>query len=558
MESTVSSPVVVNTLWQQLMRQLADIFDAHGVCWASAKIIADGLGLQTIIALQGESGAYYDVWHCQPNERVKQARWIVEQASFDPFVAAETPLLQQKFDLPAGELIKSELWQLPSTALKGLPLPFPNKPATHFMPQGVLCLVDPAESVPFDDEALENIAILLTTFLDRAGLSARSQKQTVEFATVHEISHSLTSSLDQDNIFRQVSDHIRRTLNVQNLSIGLIDKPTGDIVFANILMGPLFEDMASVRIRQGQGIAGWVVEKKQPLIVNDVYHDKRFYPKIDQQSGYRTNSILAVPLIVENNVIGVIEAINKRSGDFNEHDQHLLEAISAPLSVAIENARLHADVVAEKRRIETLFASMTEGVLTVTQEGLITNSNDAVHSMLQAQDAKLIGQSIDSIIQLKRGNFSEFVKRVFRADRESPQQALDIKIHGTRATFLPVLVGGTVIEHEEKTSSEAIITFSDLSQIREFERMRDDFFHNIIHELRTPLASILMYARLLRQGRAGDDKEKEDRFLGVIERESDRLQSMVRQMLQLAKLETSDFQRSSEQVSLNRILDDLL
>ncbi|MCB0027901.1 MAG: hypothetical protein KDE28_08355, partial [Anaerolineales bacterium] len=86
----------------------------------------------------------------------------------------------------------------------------------------------------------------------------------------------------------------------------------------------------------------------------------------------------------------------------------------------------------------------------------------------------------------------------------------------------------------------------------------DDFFHNIIHELRTPLASILMYARLLRQGRAGDDKEKEDRFLGVIERESDRLQSMVRQMLQLAKLETSDFQRSSEQVSLNRILDDLL
>ena len=129
--------------------------------------------------------------------------------------------------------------------------------------------------------------------LDRAGLSARSIKQTIEFSTVHEISHSLTSSLDQDNIFQQVSDHIRRTLNVQNLSIGLIDNPAGDIVFANILMGPLFQDMPSIRIRRGQGIAGYVVDSKKPLIVNDVYKDQRFYSKIDQASGYRTNSILA-------------------------------------------------------------------------------------------------------------------------------------------------------------------------------------------------------------------------------------------------------------------------
>ncbi|NIP27594.1 MAG: HAMP domain-containing histidine kinase, partial [Phycisphaerae bacterium] len=84
------------------------------------------------------------------------------------------------------------------------------------------------------------------------------------------------------------------------------------------------------------------------------------------------------------------------------------------------------------------------------------------------------------------------------------------------------------------------------------------FFSNIIHELRTPLATILMYARLLREGKADDDQVKADRFLGVIERESDRLQKMVRQMLQLAKLEAREIQRSSEPVSLNPILEQIL
>jgi two-component system phosphate regulon sensor histidine kinase PhoR len=87
--------------------------------------------------------------------------------------------------------------------------------------------------------------------------------------------------------------------------------------------------------------------------------------------------------------------------------------------------------------------------------------------------------------------------------------------------------------------------------------MRDDFFHNIVHELRTPLATILMYARLLREGKSIDE-EKSSRFLGVIEQESDRLQKMVRQMLELAKLETRELQRSGGPVNLHRVLDQVL
>jgi signal transduction histidine kinase len=143
-----------------------------------------------------------------------------------------------------------------------------------------------------------------------------------------------------------------------------------------------------------------------------------------------------------------------------------------------------------------------------------------------------------------------------KAEVEKPEIAADlIPDSGDQ---VPVHISGASIHDEEGNVNEMIFVFTDLRQIREVERMRDDFFHNIVHELRTPLATILMYARLLREGKAQGDQAKEDRFLGVIERESDRLQQMVRQMLQLAKLEAREIQRSAELISLNELFDEIL
>ena len=79
---------------------------------------------------------------------------------------------------------------------------------------------------------------------------------------------------------------------------------------------------------------------------------------------------------------------------------------------------------------------------------------------------------------------------------------------------MPILLSGAPIRDDDGAVTEMIFVFSDLSQIREVERLRDDFFHGIIHELRTPLATILMYARLLREGKA-QQKEIHGRYRGL-------------------------------------------
>jgi two-component system phosphate regulon sensor histidine kinase PhoR len=200
---------------------------------------------------------------------------------------------------------------------------------------------------------------------------------------------------------------------------------------------------------------------------------------------------------------------------------------------------------------------MSEGLLTINPDGVITHANDSLLSLLQKELTEVTGAKANEVLRLAKGYFTDFIESVLATEDEDDYPQLAADLHQSAETYVPVLISGAPIKTAENQVSEVIFVFSDLRQIREVERIRDDFFHGIVHELRTPLASILMYARLIRTGKATDE-EKADRFLGVIERESDRLQKMVRQMLGLAKMEAREQQRSYGPISLNAIFDEFL
>lgn len=543
----------LQALWQSLNYALSSIFDAHGVCAAVAYEIAIHTGLTTVVSISDPQRQYYDVWVCHSNGETEQTRWEDKKATFEAIQSAGRAIRLDKFERPPAELLKSELWQLPRESILAVSIPYPDSynPST---PPGAICLIDPTPNSILTEQTLEPLASNVTVFLDRAYLRHQTDRQDVEFAVVSDISYTLTSTLSLPTIFKQLTGTVRRTLNVEELSVGLRE-PNGDIEFVKMVMGSRFQDMPPIRLKQGQGIAGWVAENRQPVIINDTYADDRFYSKVDKLSGFQTKSMICIPLQVEDRIIGVLQAINKQTGKFTQHDLRLLQAIGGSLAAAIENARLHQDVIAEKRRIETIFSSMSEGMLTTTADGMVTHANDALLSLLQSRTTNLLNQNAKEIIQLKKSEFAEFAQKVRYAKGEFPQLAADLR--QSDGNYVPVLISGAPVQHEDGQINEVIFVFSDLRQIREVERMRDDFFHGIVHELRTPLATILMYARLLREGKA-QQKEKQDRFLGVIERESDRLQQMVRQMLQLAKQEARELQRSSEPISINAFFEELL
>ncbi|OIO92019.1 MAG: hypothetical protein AUJ92_15135 [Armatimonadetes bacterium CG2_30_59_28] len=124
----------------------------------------------------------------------------------------------------------------------------------------------------------------------------------------------------------------------------LLDEVSNDLAF-RVALGEKGEEVKQYRIKIGEGIAGWVAEHREPLLVEDVSRDKRFKKEIADSIDFPTKSIICVPVIVKEKLIGVIEVINRVDGThFDRRDQSLLSAIASEAGIALENARLYRDL----------------------------------------------------------------------------------------------------------------------------------------------------------------------------------------------------------------------
>jgi GAF domain-containing protein/CheY-like chemotaxis protein len=232
----------------------------------------------------------------------------------------------------------------PVSALVNVPLKVKDKTI------GVLGVTSKTPGRAFAQDDLSRLAALAdyaVIAIENARLYEGARQRAKELGTINEIAQTVTSSLDLDEVIRSVMKGINRMLRVETGSLLLIDEETNELVFKITLQGDT-EKLAPYRLKMGQGIAGWVAQRGESLLIPDVRLDPRHYGAIDKAVGFTSRSLLCVPLIVKGKVIGVIEVINKLGGtspdseaQFNGNDLGLLRAMAAPVAIAIENARLH-------------------------------------------------------------------------------------------------------------------------------------------------------------------------------------------------------------------------
>ena len=168
----------------------------------------------------------------------------------------------------------------------------------------------------------------------------RELKRTVdELAMFNQIGKALTSSLDIGEVMHLILAKVAELLKPRNWSVLLCDPKGGELTFKAAL-GAGAERLANLRIAPGEGIAGWVAQNNQPLLVADVADDARFAPRFDAESQTHTRSILACPLTAKGTVLGVIELVNG-NGDpaFSQEDLRILCTVAEFAAIALENAQ---------------------------------------------------------------------------------------------------------------------------------------------------------------------------------------------------------------------------
>jgi GAF domain-containing protein len=156
-----------------------------------------------------------------------------------------------------------------------------------------------------------------------------------------EISSMLNSTLKLDELLAQILAAATELTAAETSSLLLLDEE-GEELTVEMATGAPGEAVVREHVPAGQGVAGWVVEHGEAVVVDDPGSDPRFYHGIDEKSGYETKSILAVPMSSRGRTIGVIEVINKREGGFTVRDQKVATALASQAAVAIDNTRMYA------------------------------------------------------------------------------------------------------------------------------------------------------------------------------------------------------------------------
>jgi len=160
-----------------------------------------------------------------------------------------------------------------------------------------------------------------------------------EVTLFHELGKALTSSLQLDQVLRTIMEKINEVLRPDTWSLLLMDADKGELYF-QIATGKGAEALKDVRIKLGQGLAGWVAQTGEVVVVPDTSQDSRFFGQVDEKTKMETRSIVAVPVRFREQCLGVIELINCIGPEgFSQRDLALLEALADYAAIAIENAR---------------------------------------------------------------------------------------------------------------------------------------------------------------------------------------------------------------------------
>lgn len=348
------------------------------------------------------------------------------------FKANETALLRSFDGVPPG-------WNIPRFRGRRLSLlAVPLRVAGRTV--GVLELLRLPSSPPFlpeDAELMSAMGHQLGMAMENTRLYSESAKRVKQSSTLMELSAILNSTLQISEVLRLAVEAATRLMECEVGSLLLLNEQCDELVF-EVALGERGREVKEIRLKVGEGIAGWVAKTGKSTVVSDVGRDPRFSRRVDARTHFVTRNMICVPVKSRGRIIGVLQAINRRSDrPFDTEDQRLFESLARQVGIAIENARLYEQV---KQTFFSTAATLAEAIekrdpytgghvrrvveisLAVGEElGLSSEEKETLHLAAILHDVGKIG--IRDVILLKQGPLTP---EEFDQIREHPQLGAEI------------------------------------------------------------------------------------------------------------------------------------
>jgi PAS domain S-box-containing protein len=395
--------------------------------------------------------------------------------------------------------------------------------------------------------------------IDNARLYEETRQRAHELSVLYQVAQATAVTLNVDELLHQTTELITSLLYPDVLSFVMVDEATGSLRPHASSHG-IPEKFYHTDIPYEGSVTGYVVQTGRPYLVEDTKAENRYLPGVAD-----SRSEVAVPLVVNGRVIAAINVESPQVAAFNENDVRFLVTLASQVATAIERVQLYhtlhqqaeslaqqvvertAELQAEKERSLAILENAGEGIIFTDPETNILYANTALERQSGYRRQQLLGQPLSFLIDSYESDNSRqemeeaivghhsWSGELFSRHRDGYQYDISL-------TITPIQTG------------EGLLGFvgisSDISRLKELDRLKTRFVSNVSHELRTPLTNIKTYLTLLERG----DSKKRGRYLQILNHETERLTRLIQDLLNLSRLETEPLPQVIEPLELPRLL----
>lgn len=487
----------------------------------------------------------------------------------------------------------------PGKAWMGVPLNGGDRP------MGLMAVSDFRPEVTYTQEQLQVFAAIAdqaASVLYKTRLYRQTEERARQLAVLNEVGSSITSTLDLRTVLETIVAKAIELLGAEAGSLLLVDDQHNELIF-EVTFGPAAEDLRGQRLPFGKGIVGAVAQTRQPQIVNEAQTDVRWLRDVDRTTAFSTRSIVAVPMVTKNRVIGVLELINKRDADrFTEDDQQLLTAFATNAAVAVDNARLFTmtdqalasrlDELSMLQEIDrqlntsldikrvldlTLDWGLRMTNATAGSVGLVNREQNSLDLMATREytyqpaslplERGLAGAVAKSGQPILLNDVSQDARYVAGSPSTQSQMSVPIKrerdvigvmnLESTHLNAFGIMHLDTATRLADHAAT-AIINAQLYQEVKRANDAKSEFVSIVSHELKTPMTSMKGYTDLLVKGMAGPVNDMQAQFLNVVRANVDRMSTLVNDLLEVSRIETGRLKLDLKPMELDIALDDTL
>jgi PAS domain S-box-containing protein len=396
---------------------------------------------------------------------------------------------------------------------------------------GVLTLVHPKPGFFSPDHVA-----LVQAIADQAGiavLNARlydeSQRNAEVMTSLAKSASGISASLNLDDVFKGILEQTDLALNVQGVLLTLVDLPSGNLELRATNGGQRSKTGKTPR-KIERGISYWVVEHDDGAIIQDVSKDDRFDHESDQRKGIISKAILCAPIHYRGQVIGTLEAINPKEGDFNQDSLMILSGIANLAGTAIRHAQLFEQLQAAHQRYQDLFEDSIDPILISNWDGEILEANRKAVLTSDYSKKELRSMLISQIHRINQNLVGENFSHLNTGKTLSYESSLCT----ASGHEVPIKVYTREIKTEDISRLQWILR--DITEQKKLDTLRDDLISMIYHDLRSPLANVVSSLDLLDTMLPPDDPAMKS-LLDISMRSTERIQRMTESLLDLSILE---------------------